>query len=97
MNESVKANLSNASTWKRVLFIIIFWFIFNLVELLIGVLVFFQVLALLFGGERNGRVQDFSNQLSLFAYDVLQYVTFNRDERPFPFQDWGYGPTDTTN
>ena len=96
MNESVKTNISNASTWKRVLFIIIFCFIFNLTELLIGVLVVFQVLALLFSGERNQRIQDFSDQLSQFAFDVLQYVTFNRDERPFPFQDWRYGSLNRT-
>ena len=73
------------------LFIVIFWLIFNLVELVIAVLVLFQVLATLFSGERNQRVLDLSGQLSRYAYRILQYVTFNSDDRPFPFSDWDYG------
>ena len=91
MNDQLKDNIQNTSTWKRVLFIVIFWLIFNLVELVIAVLVLFQVLATLFSGERNQRVLDLGAQLSRYAYRILQYVTFNSDDRPFPFSDWDYG------
>lgn len=95
MNDHIKDNIQNISTWKRVLFIIIFWLIFNLVELVLAVLVLFQVLAVLFSGERNQRVLDLGAQLSLYAYRILQFVTFNSDSRPFPFSDWDYGTTHT--
>ncbi len=91
MNDQIKDNIQNSSTWKRVLFIIIFWLIFNLVELILAVLVIFQVLAVLFTGDRNMRVLDFSAQLSRYAYRILQFVTFNSDDRPFPFSDWDAG------
>lgn len=91
MNDHIKDNIQNKATWKRVLFIVIFWLIFNLVELVIAVLVVFQVLASLFSGEPNQRVLELSDQLSRYAYRILQYVTFNSDDRPFPFSDWDQG------
>ena len=93
MSNEIKENIQDTSTWKRILFIIIFWLIFNIVELVIGVSVLFQVLALLFSGKRNQRVLDLGAQLSRYAYNILQYITFNSDERPFPFSDWDYGST----
>ena len=93
MSDNIKENIRDTSTWKRVLFIVIFWLIFNIVELLIGISVLFQVIALLFTGTRNQRVLDLGGQLSRFAYDILKYVTFNSDQRPFPFSDWDYGST----
>ena len=46
-------------------------------------------------GHRRGvlaedaeRLQSFTQDLNTFIYSALQYVTFNTDEKPFPFCDW---------
>ncbi len=72
----------------RILYMAIFVFIFNIVEFLIAVLVIFQLLVLLFTGQKNMRLVGFGAMLSQYAYRMLQYLTFNSDDKPFPFADW---------
>ncbi len=88
MNDNIKESLKDNSTWMRVLYMVIFVIIFNIVELLIAALVIFQVLVLLFTGEKNRRLLGFGSMLSLYAYRMLQFLTFNSEEKPFPFADW---------
>ena len=88
MNDNMKETLKDNSTWMRVLYMAIFVIIFNLVEVLIAALVIFQVLVLLFTGEKNRRLLRFGSTLSLYAYRILQFMTFNSEEKPFPFSDW---------
>jgi len=91
MNDQIKQHVQNTSTWMRILFILLFWLVFNIVELVIGVLVLFQVVNLLVTGERNVRVLELSAQMNRYAWHILQFVTFNSDARPFPFSDWDSG------
>jgi Domain of unknown function (DUF4389) len=88
MNDNIKESLKDNSTWMRVLYMAIFVIIFNIVELLIAALVIFQVLVLLFTGEKNQRLLGFGSKLSLYVYRILQFLTFNSEEKPFPFADW---------
>lgn len=88
MNENIKESLKNNSTWLRILYMAIFVFIFNIVEFLIAALVIFQLLVLLFTGEKNIRLVSFGDMLSQYVYRILQYLTFNSEDRPFPFADW---------
>jgi hypothetical protein len=39
-------------------------------------------------GERNQKLLDFGATLGKFIYQILQFVTFNSEEKPFPFADW---------
>jgi len=38
-------------------------------------------------GEINQRLLDFSEILTLYTYQVIEYITFNTDEKPFPFNN----------
>ncbi|MCK5360790.1 MAG: DUF4389 domain-containing protein [Gammaproteobacteria bacterium] len=88
MNDNIKENLKDNSTWMRVLYMAIFVIIFNLVEILIAALVVFQILVLLFTGEKNRRLLSFGSTLGNYVYRILQFLTFNSEEKPFPFSDW---------
>ena len=88
MNDNIKESLKNNSTWMRVLYMAIFVIIFNLVEILLAALVIFQVLVLLFTGEKNRRLLGFGSRLTMYVYRILQFLTFNSEEKPFPFADW---------
>ena len=88
MSNKVKENLKENTSWMRILYTIIFVIIFNIVEMVVAAVVVFQLLVLLFTGEENQRLVRFGSLLSQYAYRVLQYMTFNTDEKPFPFTDW---------
>ena len=88
MKDQIKESLQDNSTWMRILYMAIFVIIFNIVELLIAALVIFQLLVLLFTGSKNQRLLGFGAMLSLYAFKILRFLTFNSEDKPFPFADW---------
>jgi len=88
MNPELKQRLTASDTWLRGLFIVIFAVIFSITEVLLGAVVVFQFLATLFTGETNARLREFGLSLAAFIYQIVTFVTFNSDERPFPFGPW---------
>jgi len=74
--------------WTRVLFVALFWFIFYLTQLVVAAVVIAQCLFTLITGAPNQHLLKFGDSLSRYVQEVLRYVTFNTDERPFPFSDF---------
>ena len=84
----VKTHLSNRATWLRALFMLLFVAIFNLAELVLGIAVLFQFVHTLITGRPNERVGGFGENLGRFIYQILRYLTYNTEDKPFPFADW---------
>ena len=79
----------DGQVWVRLLLMLVYLFVvFELVALLVGIGMLFQFVYRLVKGEDAHRLKDFTADLNTFIYSALQYVTFNSDERPFPFCDW---------
>jgi len=87
--EQIKENLTSHATWSRgffmLLFAIIGYFLFCYVIL---VLVLFQFGTILFTGKINARIFPIGKSLSTYLYQILLYLTYSSDERPFPFSSW---------
>ena len=88
MNPDLKQRLTASATWLRGLHIIIYAVIFGISEVLLTAVVVFQFLATLFTGETNARLRLFGLSLAAFMYQIAAFVTFNSDEKPFPFGPW---------
>jgi hypothetical protein len=88
MNPELKQRLTARETWLRGLFIVIFAVIYSVAEVVLVAVVAFQFLATLFAGETNARLRAFALSLAAFIYQIVAYVTFNSDEKPFPFGPW---------
>ena len=91
VSDEVKDNLLNPATWLRLVYMVFYFVVFNVVEILIAAVVLFQVIMTLFTGSRNQRAMDFGAQLGMYAYQILRYLTYNTDEAPFPFSEWPSG------
>lgn len=91
MAEELKENLANENTWLRLLFMILFAVLLGLSDLLLLAVVILQFGFVLFGGERNRQLLDFGADLARFRYHTVRYLTFNTDERPWPFSPWPEG------
>ena len=74
--------------WIRVLFIAIFWVVFYMSQLVIAAVVIAQCAFTLIGGAPNSQLLVFGDSLSRYVQEILRYVTFNSDQRPFPFSDF---------
>lgn len=87
MDPALKAHLTRRETWLRGLFIVLFSIIYSAAGMVLTAVVIFQFVSMLVSGTRNSRLLVFGQQLSTYLYQVLLYVTFNRDQRPWPFDD----------
>ena len=85
---SVKENAKNVDTWIRGLFIIVFGVVFHVLYIVIWLLVVFQFLTKVLTGDLNENLSGFSHSLTRFAFQILLYITFQSEVRPFPFSPW---------
>ena len=81
----VKENVKNVDTWLRGLFILVFSVIFYFLISIIWLLVIFQFITKVVTGNLNNQLENFSSGLTQYALQILDYVTFQSDTRPFPF------------
>ena len=83
----IEDNIKSGSTWLRLLFMIVIVVIYGLSRLVVGAVVLLQFLWVLFTGEPNARLTGFGQSLAIYTYQIVRYLTFNTDSRPFPFDD----------
>jgi hypothetical protein len=91
MTPELKQHLTAGDTWMRGLFILIFAVIYSIAEIVLTAVVVFQFLATLFTGGPNARLRAFGLSLAAFIYEIVAFMTFNSDDRPFPFGAWPEG------
>ena len=92
---NIKDNAKNVDVWIRGLFILVFGVIFYFLYGLIWLLVVFQFIMKLITGELNPQLLDFSDSLIKYVSQILHYMTFKSEERPFPFSPWPGGNQDS--
>ena len=88
MSDDYKQNIKDQSTWMRGLYMLLFSIIYSVTEIVIILVVIFQFLSVLLTQQTNEKLLNLSMNLSTFIFQILSYVTFNSDERPFPFSDF---------
>ena len=80
--------IDRSTTCKRILFTIFFFFVIRLLEVVLAFIVLFElVYSLITQRPPNPRVPRFAHRILRYGFDVGQYVTFNKNELPFPFDD----------
>jgi hypothetical protein len=85
---SLKSRLLSVDHWLRFAFMALFILILSVVSYLIVALIVLQFFWALFAGEGNNKLKSFGDSASLFIFQVLQFLTYNSNEKPFPFADW---------
>lgn len=91
MDDDLKKAVTATDTWIRLLFMILFAFLYALAELVIVAVVVLQFFFVLFTREKNDRLLDLGEDLGVYIFQMLQFQTFNSEEKPFPFGPWPYG------
>lgn len=84
----IKENAKNVDVWTRGLFIVIYAVIFYFLFALIWLVVIFQFLMKLITNELNEQLLSFCDSLIKYVSQILLYITFKSEERPFPFSPW---------
>ena len=90
---SLAQNLKSRSTWLRLFFMFVMALLYSVSRVVIGALVLLQFFWVLFTGRTNVRLLNFGQCLATYTYQIVRYLTYNTEERPFPFDaDWPAGP-----
>ena len=94
--EELVENLKRPSLWRRVFFTLGFALLFNIILVpLVLLMVLVQVAFAVFTGEKNSNLSELSEKLVAYIVELLCFLLFTTEHRPFPFNDFpGSGTSD---
>lgn len=86
-----KAGVATEVFWLRLVFMLLFILAFQITKLFIALAVVLQLFFVGLTGEKNLFLQQSSANLTAYAYQLSRYLTFNSEQKPFPFARWPEG------
>jgi len=87
--ETLKDKLSNKDKWIRLIFMILFAVVIYWVALiLIWLIAAFQFIYALLVSRPNQALLPFADSLSQYIHQIVMFLTFVTEEKPFPFKSW---------
>ena len=92
MDDDIKQYLTAKETWIRGAYILLFALFYSVAEFILFALVVFQFLAILLTGQPNTRARELGQSISTYFYQIIQFMSANTDQRPYPFSPWPDGP-----
>ena len=88
MKDSTRNNIVEGSIWVRGLHMLIFAVAYNLIEAALALTAIYQFISALITGRVNEPLLQFAKNGSIYIQEVLEFLTFNSEIRPFPFTPW---------
>lgn len=83
----LKQNIGSCRYWVRLLYMVLFAVVLYVVLMLVGIIAVVQWLFALLGGRPHDDITDFARDLSRYVHQIVAYLTFAEEGRPFPFSD----------
>lgn len=88
MDKQLKSNLLSSKHWIRVLYMVFFAVCLQVARIVMWAVVAFQFLFMLITGKDNPKIRAFGQSLTDYIFQSLKFLTYNSEEKPFPFTDW---------
>ena len=85
MNEDFVEQLKVKHKWFRALYMVIFTAILWVVGCLTLAVMILQFLNVLFTGSVNSHLLPFSKQVIVYLTQICRFLTYETEEKPFPF------------
>ena len=96
MDEKLIENLKSESRWLRLVFMMLFAIAAYIAGFLIFLVAVVQLVHGFIKGQPNDRLLTFSAGLNQYVYQIIQFVTFNTESKPYPFSDWPQAEDDSS-
>jgi len=94
-DKQMEENLKSRTTWVRLIFMAIFCAVTSLAILVGSFVVALGFLWVLFTGEVNPQLKSTGQCLAKYVYQIIRYLTFNSETKPFPFgESWPSSSTE---
>ena len=90
---AIEENLKSRSTWLRLVFMFVFYVLGSVATLVASVVVVLGFLWVLFTGSTNEQLKRTGQGIATYIAQIIEYLTYNSDVRPFPFDaEWPAPP-----
>ncbi|MEC8950220.1 MAG: DUF4389 domain-containing protein [Pseudomonadota bacterium] len=84
--DNIIGNLKQGSAWVRVILMIAFAVVlYVIIPAIVLVLMLTQTLFVFITGDSNDNLRVLGTALSKYIFEVLQFLSYASDNRPFPF------------
>lgn len=93
MTDEIVENLKRPSAWFRVLFMAGFVIALYVTGIILLVLMLAQIVFSLFTGNDNLNLRRLGAGLSTYVSQILAFLTYNSDDKPFPFKPFPLAET----
>ena len=81
----MEEHLKSRDTWHRFIFMLVYGVILSLTSMVATAIVVLGFLVVLFTGQRNDELAGAGARVANYFREVLRYLCYNTDEKPFPF------------
>ena len=81
-------SLTNVNTWIRLAYMVLFALLLMAARLLVSIVVVVQFALVLGFGRDNENLRNLGQGLGKWVYQAIMFLTFNSDDKPFPFDEW---------
>ncbi|MEN8219497.1 MAG: DUF4389 domain-containing protein [Pseudomonadota bacterium] len=88
LREQIRENILSLNTWLRAFFMLLYAIGCYIAIIVTGIIVLFQFGVVLLTGKVNDRLVPVGQSLSIYIHQILLYLTYNSEEKPFPFDSW---------
>lgn len=86
--EDIEMNQEPKLALKRVLYTILYLFIGRFISMVLFVIVITQFIYIWLAGEPNDKILQFTKGMAEYTKQLVEYVGFNTNEKPWPAGDW---------
>lgn len=87
IEDQIKSQVQDTGTWVRLFFTVLFIMIFYVVFGITAIVALIQFATRILTGKPLGSLYDFNQKLAEYARDLVAYITYASDAKPFPFKE----------
>lgn len=92
--DEVKRNLLSLDQWLRMLLMVGYLFVVWVLGMVLLVIMITQTLVVLITGELNANLQRFGAIATAYLYQIVIFLVYGTDDKPFPFAPFPGGDVD---
>ena len=78
-------NIKEPSIWVNFFLKVIYLIFLNFIIPFLGFITLLQLLFSLGSKKPNDNLISFSKKISIYVYQIINFITYSSDERPWPF------------
>lgn len=88
MQAQFDKNTGGMNQGIRALFMVAFWIASRIALAIVIALALFQLIWTVITRSPNDKIVRFGRSLGTYLSQIVNFLTYNTDQKPWPFQDW---------